>query len=535
MKIEFLGPIGRVTGSCTWMYDDEHGWNFLVDCGIQQGEGDPAMWNQGIQWPFNPRKLKFVLLTHAHMDHCGLIPLLYARGFKGKVVCTAETAQLAKIMLHDALKLNTLYNEHDIASINWYEPMGKSLVGGCLHPIDKDLFINFYRTSHIIGAVAIGIFWGKAKSDEQKKIIFSGDIGTSLENIENLPLLRHMMHPHEFDYAVIESTYGGKTREPEELTPEYRWNQISTLCDHVTTHNSTVLLPSFSLGRIQDLLFDLHYVVNSNLTKYSRVELVLDSPTANKLNPIIIKALERTTLLGKNSGKVRPVWLGKQIFRWLELDDTDYAQVDRALDIIRISLGAAPKHPEYAAKFGNALAKNWQSCVKVITTHEQRLSIVLNRPRIIVASSGSCDGGVVTHWLPKVAIEENNIISLTGYTPPSSIAEKLSSIKHLENSERRRMRDSLSIESCNLEIPYRDVKCKISNLNGYSAHTDQNGLLGWLFWSFNGQSKLTAPVVFIQHGDDKQRQALCNAINAKSDIGQVRVILPTTDSSQYQL
>lgn len=104
MNIEFLGPLGRVTGSCTWMHDEEKGWNFLVDCGIQQGEGNPDIWNQGVDWPFEPSEIKFVLLTHAHMDHCGLIPMLYKRGFLGKVICTSETAAIAKVMLVDATR-----------------------------------------------------------------------------------------------------------------------------------------------------------------------------------------------------------------------------------------------------------------------------------------------------------------------------------------------------------------------------------------------------------------------------------------------
>ena len=535
MKIEFLGPIGRVTGSCTWMHDDENGWNFLVDCGIQQGEGDSTIWNQGIEWSFEPSELKFVLLTHAHMDHCGLIPLLYKRGFKGKVICTAETAEIAKIMLLDAVKLGAIYNEKDIELINWFEPRGKSLVGGSLHPVDKDLFINFYRTSHIIGAVAIGIYWGPAKSETQKKIIFSGDIGTSLEDKENLPILRHMMHPHEFDYAVIESTYGGKIREAEELTPEFRWKQLAELCHQVIENNSTALLPSFSLGRVQDLLFDLHYVINSQPEKFSDVELLLDSPTANKLTPIILKAIERTDMLGKNSGKVRPTWLGKQIFRWLDLDDTDYAQVDRAVDIVRICLGAEPKYPEYAGKFGNKLARNWRSRVNVITCHEERIKTELNQPRIIIASSGSCDGGAVTHWLPKIVKKEQNIVRLTGYAPPGSIASELSSLKHLQNSERRRHRGSLYIESNNVEIPYRELVCQISSLHGYSAHADQTGLLGWLFWTFKGEQKMTASKIFIQHGDNNERSAFEQAIYTTAGKEAVSVQLPTKFNYQFDL
>ncbi|QEW05883.1 MBL fold metallo-hydrolase [Nitrincola iocasae] len=535
MNIEFLGPLDRVTGSCTWMHDASNGWNFLVDCGIQQGEGNPDIWNNGTDWPFDPAELKFVLLTHAHMDHCGLIPLLYQKGFKGKIICTHETAEIAKIMLADAVKLGAPYGNEDINSITWFEPRGKSLIGGNLHAVDKDLFINFYRTSHIIGAVAIGIYWGPVGTGEQKSIIFSGDIGTSLENEENLPIIRHMMHPREFDYAVIESTYGGKIRPIEELSPNFRWQQLTDICNHIVTQKSTTLLPSFSLGRIQDLLFDLHWVLNNEQAKYSDIELILDSPTANKLTPIILEAIERTDFLGKNLKKVRPMWLGKQIFRWFELDDTDPFQVDRAIDIIRICLGETPKFPELAKKFGNSIAKNWKSRVKVIKSHQERNAIELNRPRIIVASAGSCDGGAVTNWIPKVVLDENNILGLVGYAAPNSIASEFNSLKNIENCERKRHRGKIYIEYTNTEIPYREILCNISTVTGYSAHADQTGLLGWLFWTFKGESKITAPIIFIQHGDDHERLALKKAITNTAGNRNITVKSPSLTNSKFTL
>lgn len=314
MQIEFIGPLDRVTGSCTWMHDQENGWNFLVDCGMQQGEGQAENWNTGKSWPFDPTKLKFVLLTHAHIDHCGLIPLLYKLGFRGKTICTAETAEIAKVMLADTAKLGAPYTQIDIDKISWLEPKSRSLLGGNLHAVDKNLFVNFYRTSHIVGAVSIGIYWGEVGTPDQKKIVFSGDIGTSTEHQENLPLLRHMLHPHEFDYAVIESTYGSTLRSGEELTPEYRWRQLADVLDGICSHNSSALFPAFSLGRIQDLLFDFHWVINSSPERYNKVQLVLDSPTANRLTPIILKALERTEVIGKDFKKVRSMWLGNRFF-----------------------------------------------------------------------------------------------------------------------------------------------------------------------------------------------------------------------------
>lgn len=535
MEIEFLGPLGRVTGSCTWLHDKNNNWNFLVDCGIQQGEGDFESWNQGVEWPFEPKEIKFVLLTHAHMDHCGLIPLLYKKGFRGKVICTEETALIAKTMLTDAVKLGAFYQQEDIDQIDWYQPKKQPLLGGDLHPVDNDLFVNFYRTSHIIGAVAIGVYWGDHRSGNQQKIIFSGDLGVNEEDSEHLPLLRHIMKPHEFDYAVIESTYGGSIRAPIEKTPEFRWQQINQVCDQILEHGSSALMPSFSLGRIQDLMFDLHWVLHTNADKYSEIELILDSPMANKLKPIILEALEQTERTGKSSKKSRPTWFGKQLFRWLELDDTDIKQVDRAIDIVRMSFGEEPKFPEYADQFGNQIAREWTSRVRVITDYKQRQQVSFNQPTIIVASSGSCDGGAVTQWLPNIIRHQHNLVCFTGFAPLNSVAGQLASLQDLDISERRRHRGSVSIESANIEIPYHEIQCEIGAIKGYSGHADQAGLLSWLFWSYNGARKQVAKKIFIQHGNDSERSALKQAICNFDSKSPVEVELPSQQHYKYLL
>ena len=126
MEIRFVGPLAKVTGSCTWMRDLVEGWNFLVDCGMQQGEYDKDTWNAGTRWPFDPLELKFVVLTHAHIDHSGLLPLLYRLGFDGEVWCSEETARIAEILLRDAARLpGSRYDEADVDRIRWRTPGGK--------------------------------------------------------------------------------------------------------------------------------------------------------------------------------------------------------------------------------------------------------------------------------------------------------------------------------------------------------------------------------------------------------------------------
>ncbi|MBU2071645.1 MAG: MBL fold metallo-hydrolase [Gammaproteobacteria bacterium] len=538
MKMQNVGPIGKVTGSCTWLFDEDRNWSFLIDCGMQQGEFTEKDWNQGLYWPFKPSEIQFVILTHAHIDHCGLIPLLYKKGFKGRVICTQETADIAKILLKDAVNLGAAYSNADIKAINWSEPNGIGLMGK-FHPIGQDLFLRFYRTSHLIGAVSAAIYWGKPIPGQQKSIVFSGDIGPSMEDQEYLPFNRHVMIPGDkqpFNYAVIESTYGGVVREADLTCCISRFARIKELLDKILLTNGTLLLPSFSLGRAQDLLFDLHWVINSEPEKYGEIEILLDSPTARKINPIFIKAMQRTEVGGKGLKKVRPLWLGKQMFRWFDLDDCEPAHIDKMDDIIRQCLGAKPKH-EYDPTIGNETAKNWKSRLTLV---EKRAELFnqSNKPRVVVASSGSCDGGAVAQWLGMVLKSERNIVALTGYSSASSVGGQLHTLSEIETRERRRHSGVLSWDGQAQDVKIRDIQAEITSLRGYSGHADQKGLINWLFWKFKSEDWCkTASEVFIQHGDDRNRDKLESAIMEFSVAADcpIRVVKPSSSNNIFDL
>jgi len=163
MEIRFLGPLGKVTGSCAWMRDLSRGWSFLIDCGMQQGEHTSATWNRCEEWPFEPSELQFIVLTHAHVDHSGLIAALDKRGFRGSVYCTAETRDIAKLLLLDSATCrNAGHTPEDVAKINWHVPGNETKLGG-YHPVDDDLWIRFFRSGHIIGATSVTIAWGRAR------------------------------------------------------------------------------------------------------------------------------------------------------------------------------------------------------------------------------------------------------------------------------------------------------------------------------------------------------------------------------------
>ncbi len=530
MKVRFVGPLGTVTGSCTLLEHD--GMEFLVDCGLEQELPGPG-WNQA-PWPFDPARLRFVLLTHAHADHCGLLPALYKRGFKGFVYCTEETAKIAEIMLKNSAGLsNSEFTEADVDAIRWRWPH-KNVLGG-YHPMAHDLFVQFFRTAHVLGAVAIRVLWGDRERGQQKSIIFSGDLGSDVEDQEGLPFLRHRMDVPPSDFAVLESTYGSKTREPAEQGLGPRQERLKHLVEKIMLEKGTLLIPAFSLGRVQDLLFDVHWLVASEPECYADLSLRLDAPLAQALSPVIARGLDRTESNGK--GKVRPLWLGKQIFRWLGLDDTDPADIDRANDICRLTLGLPAVHPDAAAR-GNEIAQAWPLLLSSPTDSSNgRLHARQETgAKIVIATSGMGDHGRSAQWLKALLKDPKSVIAFSGYCAASSIGGKLQELVNLPAPERRRLRG---------EIPWgngdatstRDIQATLAVLPGYSAHADQAGLAAWTFSQYRGVASAAGRTVFIQHGNEQDRVALSRALTEHGrKLGvPVQCIRPMADDGFYDL
>ncbi|MGH1448788.1 MAG: MBL fold metallo-hydrolase [Pseudomonadaceae bacterium] len=520
MEAKFLGPLGKVTGSCTWMRDTRRGWSFLVDCGMQQGEISAAEWNR-CNWPFDPSTLEFVVLTHAHIDHCGLLPMLYKHGFTGTVYCPSETRELAIILLKDAARLSNLYSAEDVDCIKWHEHKNGPLLGG-YHPVGQDLFLRYFRTGHILGAVSVVVCWGD-KGPKQRSIVFSGDLGPAKEDHEHLPFLRHRMNVGTCDFAVVESTYGAKIRSAEELCPLRRRERIRSLLERILETNGTLLIPAFSLGRTQDVLFDLHWVIAESLGRYDSINFCLDSPTAIRMHPTILKALERTESNGKHR-KVRPLWLGKQMFRWFGLDDAEPTHIRRVLELCAMTLTDKEQlrySPDYN---GNSLAQAWRPMFKHVKNRVAAMKASKGRPTVVVASAGSCDGGPAAAWLLQILREERNNVALTGYCAATSVGGELLELSALPPAERRRHMQELVWPEVG-SLPYSEVRAGIEALEGYSAHADQSGLLDWLFQRRHSDAPLVpaAMQVFIQHGENSQRRVLANAIKARGMESQLEI------------
>ncbi len=530
MEVRFLGPLGVVTGSCTWMRDTARDWSFLVDCGIQQGEPNQALWNEA-NWPFDPAEIKFVILTHAHMDHSGLIPALYRKGFKGYVYCTLETQRLAVELWKDGIRHSELpYDVAEIEKVLWREPGADQPFGHYL-PVDNNLFLQFFRTGHIVGAVSVVVSWGP-KGPDQRSIHFSGDMGPGAEDRETLPLLRFRMAPSMTShYAVVESTYGAVVRPPEIQDPQRRRKALEQLLDRALEQNGALVLPTFSIARTQDLMFDLHWVVAKGNGKYDRMKFVLDSPLARSVHPAILEAFKKTERTYK--GKVRPRWLGKQLFRDLGLDDKNTNDIEEGRSVLRMVFDPGYNQGSKAIAAGNQIARNWRPIFGSAKEARQERKAEASGPTVVVTSSGTCDGGPVVQWLSRLLSRDTTTIGIMGHCAPSTVGGKLLSIAHVPLNERARDTSSLELPDGEC-IKFANIRANVCKVEGYSAHADQEDLLKWLIWERGNACNLAAHEVFIQHGENRHRQSLAEALSkrAKSRQLDVHTHLPT-DACQW--
>lgn len=530
MKVRFLGAIGTVTGSCSWLRDEARGWNFLVDCGLHQDEPGAALQGPG-DWPFEPATIQFVALTHAHLDHCGLVPALVRAGFRGEVRCTRETAEIARIVLENAARfVGSGIRQQDVARIRW-KPFRADVAFGQPRPVAQDLFLRTYRSGHIPGAASIEVLWG-APGPEQRGIVFSGDLGPGREDAEVAPMLRYPWNPRRANFAVLESTYGGTVRAAEDRDADLRLARLRELLDGIVQRGGTLLLPAFAVGRAQDLMHDLHAVVAADPVRFEALRIHLDAPLARLVQSVVAKAMAR---VDQTATKIRPLWLGKQVFRQLGLDDSEPGDIDAALAIVAMTLTGVRGQATPAIARGNALARAWRPLTEAPSATLDR-GRAPDGPTVIVCGSADGQGGTAASWLPTLLPDARHVVATTGYTPGSSVMGRLATLAELPRAERRRHTGALEWES-GKSMPIRAIGAEVTRLRGYSAHADQAELLDWVFLRREDGAGQVAPKVFLQHGEDGARRSLRDAIGrrARESSCRVDVVLPGRDDGWFEL
>ena len=437
MKLVFIGADHEVTGSCHFMEVGDQ--KFCIDIGMEQGQD--LFENQEI--PVNPSEIDFILLTHAHIDHTGLLPMLYARGFRGQVYATKATVELSQIMLRDSAHIQQFEAEWrnrkaQRSGGETYEPLYtmEDALGAIrlLIPCEYDsmiticdeVSIRFTDVGHLLGSSSIEVF--AKEGNEERIVVFSGDLGNS-----NKPILRNPIPTKAADYVVMESTYGDRTHGEE--VPDYV-GDLAKIIQDTFERGGNVVIPCFAVGRTQELLYFLRQVKEEKLvTVNPDFEVYVDSPLA----------VEATNIFGKNV---------QQCF-----DEEAKALVAKGINPIGFP--------------GLKLS---------ITSDDSKAINFDNRPKVILSASGMCEAGRIRHHLKHNLWRPESTIVFVGYQTRGTLGRSL-----LEGTKEVRLFGE-TIE----------VKAKITKIAGISGHADKNGLLHWI----NGFTEKPPKRVFVVHGED---------------------------------
>ena len=419
MRLTFIGAAQEVTGSCFLVETDDV--RFLVECGMFQG-GREARERNLKAWPFDPRQIDFVLLTHAHIDHSGLLPRLCALGFRGPVITTRATVDLLSVMLLDsafiqegewarAQRKRSRQSRADAPALLYTVAQAEA----CLEqlqgtPYDEDVQphasvrCRFRDAGHILGSAIVEV-WVTARG-HTRKLVFSGDLGQP-----GRPIVRDPTPIDSADVLVVESTYGNRLHRPVNETID---ELVFVIEDTLRRRQGNIIIPAFALGRTQELLHLLLDLCRQG--KLPHLQVFVDSPMANKVTEI--------------------TWQHTEF-----LDDES-----RALLSLRRS------HPEW---------------LDLRFTRSGEESMALNRIKagaIIISASGMCDAGRIKHHLRHHLGRPECAIVIIGFQATGTLGRRL-----VDGEKQVRLFGE--------DIR---VRASIHTIGGLSAHADQAALLNWL-------------------------------------------------------
>ena len=435
MKITFIGATHEVTGSCYYL--EAAGKKFLVDCGMEQGPD----YYENKDIPVPPGELDFVLLTHAHMDHSGNLPAIYAKGFKGPVYATEATCNLCDIMLRDSAHIQMFEAEwrnrkakrqgkpEFVPAYTMEDALGviRNFVG-CPYEtgiiLGEGLRVKFIDAGHLLGSSSIEV--NICEAGVEKTIVFSGDIGN-----KNQPLIKDPAYFRKADYVVMESTYGDRSHGER---PDYV-RLLADVIQETFDRGGNVVLPSFAVGRTQEMLYFIRQIKAEGLIHgHDNFKVFVDSPLAN----------EATNIFG--------------IHKYDCFDD-------EALELIRKGI--------------NPLSFPG---LKISVTSEDSKAINFDDDcKVIISASGMCDAGRIKHHLKHNLWREDSTILFVGYqavgTPGRALLEGTQEIKLFGEPVH--------------------VAAKICRMPGISGHADVNGLVDWI-----KAFEVKPQKVFVTHGED---------------------------------
>lgn len=465
MKIKFCGAASGVTGSCHLLTTEDH--KILLDCGqFQGGKAQEALNYE--PFPFEPSEIECVILSHAHIDHCGRLPLLVKRGFTGKIYCTDATADLLDVMLKDSGYIHEKDAEWKnrkaeragkppVEPLYTYDDACKTLefvqpvLYDQLIQINDDMRIVFNDAGHILGS-AITELWVR-EGDGESKIVFSGDLG-----MINRPILRDPTIIKKADYVIMETTYGNRNH-PANAT------SIKALLDIVlktVRRGGTVVIPSFAVGRTQELIFEF----NKFYEEHSEYKEELDKLMVYVDSPMATTATE---VFRRNA----------QVF---DEETRNYIlKGDNPLDFKNLRFTRS-------------------------TAESQALNLD-RTPKVIISASGMCEAGRIRHHLKHNLWDSRSSIIFVGYQAEGTLGKLL-------------VEGKKDVTLFGEEI---HVNAEIYNLEGFSGHADQNGLFSWIA-GFRQKPKQ----VFLVHGEEDSKKDFAELIHGRLGYDPV-VVLGTSE------
>lgn len=448
MKLTFIGATHEVTGSCHMV--EGAGKRFLVDCGMEQG---PNIY-ENISIPGNIADIDFVLLTHAHIDHSGNLPLLYARGFRGQVYATAATCDLCDIMLRDSAHIQMFEAE-------WRNRKGKRAGKETFTPlytmedaqgvikklvpcaynqeiqICQGIKVRFNDVGHLLGSAAIEV-WIEEDGQEEK-LVFSGDIG----NI-NQPLIKDPGIIEHADYVLMESTYGDRNHN---APPDYA-KELARVIQRTFDRGGNVVVPSFAVGRTQELLYFIRQIKEDRMvTGHDNFPVYVDSPLA----------VEATSVFTEHTSDC--------------FDEEAMELISKGINPIRFS--------------GLKLS---------ITSEESKAINADEGCKVILSASGMCDAGRIKHHLKHNLWRSESTVLFVGYQAVGTLGRAL-------------VEGASDVKLFGEEIT---VSAEICQLPGISGHADQTELLKWAGAFLEKPKK-----VFVIHGEDSVTEHFAGLLKEK--------------------
>ncbi len=433
MKLHFIGAAHEVTGSCT--YINACGKHFLVDFGMEQGVDV----YENAQVPTSPSSIDFVLLTHAHIDHSGLLPLLCAGGFRGDIHCTKATANLCGIMLRDSAHIQEFESEwrsrkakrkgqEDVEPLYTIADAEDAIK--CLVPHDYDetieicegVRVRFVDAGHLLGSSSIELWL--TENGQTRKLVFSGDIGNKSQ-----PLIRDPQYLDEADYVIMESTYGTRLHQ----RPTDYAKELAGVLQRTFDRGGNVVIPSFAVGRTQEMLYFLRQVKEQGLVKgHAHFPVYVDSPLAIDATDIFIRNRESCY----DEEAMRYVKMG---INPITFDD-----------------------------------------LRLAVTSDQSRAINFDRiPKVIISASGMCEAGRIKHHLKHNLWRPECTVVFVGYQAAQTLGRSL-----CEGVKRVKLFGE-DISVC----------AEVTILPGVSGHADKAGLDEWI------SHIKVSDKVFVNHGD----------------------------------